>query len=58
MTSSTQINRSLLITDSRGNDLGGRLNTQCKALDIGLSFKVLTLSGHNVENMLKDAKDH
>ena len=58
MTSSMQMNRYLLITDSRGNDLEGTLNTECKGLDIDLSFKVLILSGRNVENMLKDAEDH
>ena len=58
MTSSMQMNRYLLITDSRGNDLEGRLNTECKGLDIDLSFKVLILSGCNIENMLKDAEDH
>ena len=58
MTSSMQMNRYLLITDSRGNDLEGRLNTECKGLDIDLSFKVLILSGRNIENMLKDAEDH
>ena len=53
MTSSMQMNRYLLIMDWRGNDLEGRLNTECKGLDIDLSFKVLILYGHNIENMLK-----